>query len=150
MTLLPGLTIQAGTSPRGTWRCACGDTRTAHGLAPVQALAAGWHQHRDQCPGVPEHSCEHCGAPTRGRSSGTNGWPACPDCRAAWASRPAEQRRRQKAAEAIEKRAKMAFSARRTREQLERDGINPELITAILTGSIITGPDDPDIDIDDD
>jgi len=98
----------------------------------VAALVAAWTTHTADCQARPERPCQHCGTPTRHRSSGVSGWPACPDCYEAWAARPVEQRRRRHQADRIAAREAQRAKTRRLREQMEREGYPPAVIALVV------------------
>jgi hypothetical protein len=140
----PGLRVFAPSHPRQPYAgwspsiptaaaaCRCGKQATAAGADQVAALVAAWSAHVDACESRPERPCQHCGTPTRHRSSGVSGWPACPDCYAAWAERPVEQRRRQHAASRIAAREAQRAKTARLRKQMERDGYAPDVIALVV------------------
>ena len=73
-----------------------------------------------------------------------SGWPACPECHAAWVARPAEQQRRKRAIDGIKQRERQRRTARTLRHQLERDGVPEHVIDAIVSlrgGAPLPAPD---------
>jgi hypothetical protein len=120
--------------PTASYLCRCGATRQASGGRAVASLVQEWTDHQAACAARPERPCQHCGRPTRALSSGMSGWPACPDCYQEWADRQVEQRRCRHQADRIAAREAQRATARRLREQMERDGYAPDVITAILAG----------------
>ncbi|MFF7156778.1 hypothetical protein [Streptomyces sp. NPDC008139] len=144
---LPGIRISAPVhaerpfgsvqpaAPFAEYVCRCGATDTAHGAEAVAALVAWWDDHQPQCPGRTERPCQHCGKPTRARSSGMSGWPAHPECYAAWAERPVEQRRRAHQADRIKARETQRWKTARLRDRLAKDGYAPDVIDLIISGS---------------
>ncbi|MBM9505312.1 hypothetical protein [Actinacidiphila acididurans] len=114
--------------------CRCGAHATAHGAEAVAALVAKWTAHQPECPGRAVRPCEHCGEPTRCRSTGLSGWPAHAECYAVWADRPVEQRRRAHQIDRIKARELQRRKAARLHEQLTRQGYAPDVIQLIITG----------------
>jgi hypothetical protein len=150
----PGLWVSAAPNPRwpmhtstanparAAFACRCGLTRTAIGHIGVAALTADYRRHLTVCPLIPELPCQHCGQPTRARSSGNQGWPAHPECYDAWEHRVPAQRRREQQAKAIANRDRQRRNAARLRRDLIRRGYAPDLAAAIASGDIPTTDDD--------
>ncbi|MFJ4850717.1 hypothetical protein [Streptomyces sp. NPDC088733] len=103
----------------------------------MSRLVAEHGSHQDHCPARREQPCQHCGKPTTHRSHGAQGWPAHPDCYSAWAERPTEQRRRDRAAKAIGKRQGQRAQARRTRLALEAQGFDTDTAAALISGGLV-------------
>ncbi|MET9873361.1 hypothetical protein ABZZ36_01815 [Actinacidiphila glaucinigra] len=139
----PGLWVSAPASTanwvrpaqpaQAEWWCRCGLHRTATGHLAVGRLVADHASHQSHCPARREQPCQHCGKPTRG----VQGWPAHEDCYSAWAERPTEQRRRDKAAKAIGKRQGQRAQARRTRLALEAQGFDTATAAALISGGLV-------------